>query len=100
LPTIRHGRACLEPAAVIKSRLARGRHEVLVQWKGLSTPDASWVDLDVFRRLYPAFQLKDELVIEGGRDVIWDLANSRHKRLPCETGERVKTEQATDALGV
>jgi hypothetical protein len=31
LPTIHHEHACLEPAKVIKCRLARGRHEVLVQ---------------------------------------------------------------------
>jgi hypothetical protein len=66
LSTIRHGCACLKPAKVVKSRLARGHHEVLVQWMGLSAADASWVDLDEFRKLYPAFQLEDELVIEGG----------------------------------
>jgi hypothetical protein len=71
LPTVLHGRACLEPASVIKSRLARGRHEVLVQWVGLPAANASWVDLDEFRRLYPSFQLENELVIEGGRDVMW-----------------------------
>jgi hypothetical protein len=37
LPPIRHGHACLEPLAVTKSRIARGKLEVLVQWKELST---------------------------------------------------------------
>jgi hypothetical protein len=41
LPTIRHGRACLELANIIKSRLARGRHELLVQWVGLTAADAT-----------------------------------------------------------
>jgi hypothetical protein len=66
LSTIHHGCACLKLAKVVKSRLARGHHEVLVQWMGLSAADASWVDLDEFRKLYPTFQLEDELVIEGG----------------------------------
>jgi hypothetical protein len=34
LPPIRHCRACPEPAALLKSRLARGHHELLVSWKG------------------------------------------------------------------
>jgi hypothetical protein len=41
LPSICHGRACFEPATVIKSRLARGWHELLVNWKGQSTIDAT-----------------------------------------------------------
>jgi hypothetical protein len=77
LPTIRHGHACLEPVAVVKSRLPRGRHEVLVQWIGISTTNASWVDLAEFHRLYPTFQPKDELVIGGGRDVMWGLTYNR-----------------------
>jgi hypothetical protein len=36
LPPIRHGCACLELEMAFKSRLARGRHELLVQWKGPS----------------------------------------------------------------
>jgi hypothetical protein len=54
LPTIRHGRTCLEPTSIVKSRLARGRHELLVQWVGLAAADATWVDLEEFRRLHPA----------------------------------------------
>jgi hypothetical protein len=77
LPTIRHGCACLAPTKVIKSRLTRGHHDVLVQWTRLSVVDASWVDLDEFRKLYPAFQLEDELVIEGGRDIMWGLHYSK-----------------------
>jgi hypothetical protein len=34
LPPVRHGRACLEPSAVIRSRMARGRLELLVFWTG------------------------------------------------------------------
>jgi hypothetical protein len=63
LPPIHHGRACLEPEMVFKSRLARGRHELLVQWKGQAAADSSWMALDEFRSLFPAFQLEDELIV-------------------------------------
>jgi hypothetical protein len=41
LPPIRHGRACLEPAEVIKSRLARDRRELLVRWTGQVAADTT-----------------------------------------------------------
>jgi hypothetical protein len=71
LPPIRHGRACLEPVEVIKSRLARGRHELLVKWTG--PVDASWMDFHEFHRTYPAFQLADDLILQDGRDVMYDI---------------------------
>jgi hypothetical protein len=70
LPPIRHGRACLEPAEVIRCRMACGREEVLVRWSGQSAADASWVPPDEFRMTYPSFQLADELILPEGRDVI------------------------------
>jgi hypothetical protein len=63
LSPIQHGRACLKPAGVTKSKLARRRHELLMQWKGLSAADATWVDLDEFRHAYPYFQLVLELIV-------------------------------------
>jgi hypothetical protein len=71
LPPICHSQACLEPSTVVKSCLARDRHELLIHRKGLSPSDASWINLEEFQSLYPTFQLEDELVVEGGRDVIW-----------------------------
>lgn len=35
LPPVRHGQACPSPTEVLKSRLARDRHEVLVRWEGV-----------------------------------------------------------------
>jgi hypothetical protein len=32
-----------------------------------------WVTLEEFRALYPAFQLVDELILQGGRDVMWGI---------------------------
>jgi hypothetical protein len=69
LPPIKHGHACPVPAEVVRSRLARGRHELLVRWTGLRAADASWVELDEFHRPYPDYQLKDELIVRGGGEM-------------------------------
>ena len=66
LPPVQHGRACPRPAKVLKGRLARGQYEVLVQWEDQEAAAAAWVSLDDFRRLYPDFQLEDELLLQGG----------------------------------
>ena len=34
--------------------------------KGETAASATWEDIDVFRERYPAFQLEDELALEGG----------------------------------
>lgn len=51
---------------MLKGRLARGVYELLVQWKNVDAAAASWIPLQEFRRLYPAFQLDDELLLQGG----------------------------------
>jgi hypothetical protein len=54
------------------------------------------VDLDELCRLYPSFQLEDELVIEGGRDVMWGLTYRRRKKEACrETGDGVPDARET-----
>jgi hypothetical protein len=74
LPTICQGLACLELLTVTKSRVARGKLEVLVQWKDLPSAEASRVLLEEFRMLYPAFQLMDKLIVQGGGgDVMWGV---------------------------
>jgi hypothetical protein len=81
LPPIHHGRVCLEPKAVTKGRLARGRQEILVSWKGRAASETSWMDLEEFRHMYPAFQLTDELCLQGGRDVMSGIKYTRcHKQ--------------------
>lgn len=50
--------------------LARGVREVLVEWKDKPAAEASWMCLDEFRALYPDFQLEDEVLLEGGKDVM------------------------------
>jgi hypothetical protein len=73
LPPVHHGRVCAEPKVVLRCRMARGRRELLIQWKGLRAVDATWTDLEEFRHLYPAFQLEDELLAEEGRDVMLSI---------------------------
>lgn len=51
LPLVRHGCACPVPAAVLKGRLARGVHELLVHWEGQPAAEATWMPLGEFQRL-------------------------------------------------
>jgi len=80
LPAIHHGAVEPEPERVTRARLARGVQQVLVHWKGETAASATWEDLDTFRARYPAFQLEDELALEGGRDVMWGRTYIRRKR--------------------
>ena len=54
----------------MRFRLARGVKQVLVQWQGESAASATWEDVEPFRAKYPEFQLEDELLLDGGRDVM------------------------------
>ena len=47
-----------------------GTRELLVRWKGAPTSETSWVELEEFKTQFPAFQLEDELLLQGGRDVM------------------------------
>jgi hypothetical protein len=80
LPHIIHGRACGQPKVVIRGRLARGRREVLVQWRGQPAAEATWIDLEELQKLYPDFQLEDELLVEGGRDVMLGVQYTRRNQ--------------------
>jgi hypothetical protein len=80
LPPLHHGRACPTLARVIHAQLAHGRRELLVQWTWQEASDASWMELDEFRRLYPRFQLEDALNLQGGRDVMVGLQYSRRAK--------------------
>jgi hypothetical protein len=65
------------PAKVLQSSLRRGVKHVLVQWVGASEDDATWEPLDEFIARFPSFQLEDELLVEGGRDVMWGITYGR-----------------------
>jgi hypothetical protein len=66
LPPMRHGRACAEPASVLKGRLAHCKRKILVTWKGQAAVNATWMNVDEFRALYPTFKLADGLVLRRG----------------------------------
>jgi hypothetical protein len=40
----------------------------------------AWEDVDSFLDQYPTFQLEDELLVEGGRDVMWGRTYTRKRR--------------------
>jgi hypothetical protein len=77
LPPLHHGAVVPEPARAMRYRLARGVCQVLVEWKGESAASATWEDVEPFYAKYPAFQLEDELILEGERDVMIGRTYSR-----------------------
>jgi hypothetical protein len=46
--------------------MSRGKLELLVSWAGHPAANASWVDMEEFKQLYPNFKLEDELILQGG----------------------------------
>jgi hypothetical protein len=81
LPTIHNGAVVPDPTFVLRIRLGpNGERQALVQWDNLPPSSASWEDLEQFKQKYPQFQLEDELLLEGGSDVMWGRSYSRRKR--------------------
>jgi len=70
LPPLRHGCRLQQPARALRAQLRRGVWHVLIQWVALPEDEATWEPLDEFRAEFPAFQLEDELFVEGGSDVM------------------------------
>jgi hypothetical protein len=84
LPDILHGKVLPTPAKVVKSRLNRGVWELLVQWVGQAASDASWEQLDEFKRRYLDIQLADKLFVgEEGNviDTLWGASIQGEGRL-------------------
>ena len=52
----------------------------MIQWDGLPDTEATWEPVEEFRGLFPAFQLEDELFVEGGRDVMTGKVYHRRNR--------------------
>jgi predicted ester cyclase len=75
----------VQPEAVLKGCLARGRREVLVRWKEALAAESAWVDLEEFYEQFPDFQLEDELLLQGGRDVMCHKHFSRRKKAQAPT---------------
>jgi hypothetical protein len=81
---------CPTPVKVIRAWLAHCRYDLLVQWTGQATSDASWIELD------EPVQLEDELNLHGGRDVMVGLQYSRRAKQNRVQGSG---EQRTEAGG-
>ncbi|CAN6360863.1 unnamed protein product [Urochloa humidicola] len=73
LPPLHHGAALPVPERAVRMRMARGIRQVLIRWVGEPASAATWEDVASFVQRYPGFQLEDELLVEGGRDVMWGL---------------------------
>jgi hypothetical protein len=53
LPLLHHGTIDPEPERFVRYRLARGVHQVLIQWKGASTASTTWEDVTPVSRQLP-----------------------------------------------
>jgi hypothetical protein len=80
LPDIHHGHVIPKPQHVLKARLFRGVRQVLVHWFGQDAAHASWEDLEDFKQRYPEWQLEDNLLVNGGSDVMWGRVYSRRSK--------------------
>jgi transposase InsO family protein len=101
LPPIHNGATLPVPECVTRSRLARGVRQLLVHWQGEPAASASWEDADDFQDRYPSFQLEDELLVKGGRDVMWGRQYSRRLKARAAAGASSQAahgqEQAEEA---
>ncbi|TKW34406.2 hypothetical protein SEVIR_2G307401v4 [Setaria viridis] len=70
LPPIGHGRALPVRAAVVHARPTKTSWELLVQWEGRATAEATWEDLTAFKERYPTFQLEDKLFSQGSGSIM------------------------------
>jgi hypothetical protein len=95
LPPTQHGRVCLEPEEASKCRVARGHHELLIKWKRQPAAAPSWMDLEEFWHLYPHFQLTDELILQGRRDVMLGIPYQCRTRPQPKAGEQPTLDPAS-----
>jgi hypothetical protein len=91
LPPTHHGATQPVPERTTRTHLARGVRQVLIQWQGEPATSAPWEDLEDFQDRYPAFQLEDKLLVEGGRDVMWGRHYSRRPQRRGAAGSASKT---------
>jgi hypothetical protein len=73
LPPLQNGRVLVQPEKVLKGRLARGRRQVLVRWKGAPPSESAWVDLDDFVQQYPGEAARPRVVMS------WFAGRGRHR---------------------
>jgi hypothetical protein len=81
LPQMLHGRVLPTPTAVVRSRLARGRWQILVGWEAQPPSESTWEDVEEFKARYPAF----ELFPKEGRDVMVGIGYTKRR---CQTADQ------------
>ncbi|PKU74825.1 hypothetical protein MA16_Dca005016 [Dendrobium catenatum] len=63
------GTSLLEPSALKGVRhTEEGGKEVLIEWKNLSTHDATWETYEIIQAQFPAFNLEDKVNLWAGSD--------------------------------
>jgi hypothetical protein len=92
-----NGVAVSAPARVLAGCRARGVKQVLVQWQGERVTSATWEDFDDFKSRFPAFQLRDEMAFEAGRDVMYGKQYPRRRRARCLAGSGTRGHRARRA---
>ena len=80
LPELLHGRVVPTPESVVRARVNRGTWEVLVQWTGQTAADASWEQLEDFKRHFPSVPLADELFVGEEGNVVDAFVGKKYKR--------------------
>ena len=72
-----NGVAVPEPELMLKTRLHQGNHQVFIKWKHQLAAEASWEDAELFKQIYPTFQLEDEQILQVGRNIMVGKTYSR-----------------------
>jgi len=71
---------------MLKSWLHRGHLQVLIKWMNQPATESYWEDVEPFQKLYPKFQLEDELILQAGRDVMIGKTYTRRRHPNKATG--------------
>ena len=80
LPPIANGRAVPVPAKVLRAMPSRNSWDLLVQWEGRSSAEATWEPLQEFKDRYSDFKLEDELFGQGGGSVVDTIFGKKYQR--------------------
>ncbi|XP_068657887.1 uncharacterized protein [Aristolochia californica] len=80
LPPVDNGEVILNPATVLRAQLTNGHWEILIQWTDTDPDAATWERVDIFKQVYPAFELEDKLFLHGEADVVDSMAHQVTQR--------------------